>query len=68
MGDRVKGTNTIKFIRKKDVPLDRTRDITYGSFLCKVRPEKKEKNRTRLTVGGDHIDYPGEVAHQQPKC
>ena len=24
--------------------------------------EKKEKNRTRFTVGGDKIDYPGEVA------
>ena len=27
-----------------------------------VRPEKKEKNRTRFTVGGDRINYPGEVA------
>ena len=27
-----------------------------------MRPNKKEKNRTRFTVGGDRIDYPGEVA------
>jgi len=27
-----------------------------------VRPEKKEKNRTRFTVGGDRINYPGAVA------
>ena len=27
-----------------------------------VRPEKAEQNRTRFTVGGDRINYPGEVA------
>ena len=30
--------------------------------MCSVRQEKKEKNRTRFTVGGEKIDYPGEVA------
>ena len=30
--------------------------------MCSVQPEKKEKNRTRFTVGGGKIDYPGEVA------
>ena len=30
--------------------------------MCSVRLEKKEKNRTRFTVGKDKIDYPGEVA------
>ena len=29
--------------------------------MCTVRPEKKEQNRTRFTVGGDRINYPGEV-------
>ena len=55
-------TNTIKFIRRSEVPGDRTKDVTYGQFVCSVRPEKKEKNRTRFTVGGDRINYPGEVA------
>ena len=36
--------------------------MTYGQFICSVRPEKKENNRTRFTVGGDKIDYPGKVA------
>ena len=31
-------------------------------FLCTVQPEKKEPNRTRFTIGGDKINYPGEVA------
>ena len=46
-GGRVKGTNTIQFIRKRDVPSDRRKDVTYGSFVCSVRPEKKEKERVR---------------------
>ena len=61
VGGRVKGTKTIKFIRKRDVPKGRLKDVTYGSFLCTIRPEKKEKNRTRFTVGGDRINYPGRV-------
>jgi hypothetical protein len=58
----VKGTKTIDFIRKCDVPQSRMKDVTYGSFFCNVRNEKSEKNRTRFVVGGDHINYPGEVA------
>ena len=58
---RVKGTNTIFFIPKSQVPADRLKDVTYGKFVCKVRPEKKEPNRTRLTVGGNRVNYPFEV-------
>ena len=61
VGNRVKGTKTIEFIRKCDVPQSRMKDVTYGSFVCNVRNEKTEKNRTRFVVGGNHINYPGEV-------
>ena len=61
VGGRVKGTNTIKFIPKNQVPVDRFKDCTYGRFVCDVRPQKAEPNRTRLTIGGDRINYPGEV-------
>ena len=44
------------------MPKDRRKYITYGSFVCNIRPEKKEKERTRFVVGGDRINYPGEVA------
>ena len=27
-----------------------------------MRPEREKKNSTRFKVGGDQIDYPGEVA------
>ena len=61
VGGRIKGTNTIKFIRMQDVKKGRMKDVTYGQFLCLVRPEKAEPNRTRFVVGGDRINYPGEV-------
>lgn len=61
VGTRIpKGTNTIFFIRKEDVPPDRLKDTTYGRFVCTVRPEKDEPNRTRLTLGGNLINYPGD--------
>ena len=60
VGGRIKNTtNTINFIRKKDVPISRRKDVTYGSFVCNVRNEKTEKNRTRFVIGGDRINYPG---------
>jgi hypothetical protein len=63
VGGRIaKPTNTIHFIHEHEVPKDRKKDVTYGSFTCTVRPEKADPNRTRFTVGGDKINYPGEVA------
>ena len=63
IGGRTKNpTKTIRFIRRNDVPKERRKDVTYGQFVCTVRPEKAEQNRTRFVVGGDRINYPGEVA------
>jgi hypothetical protein len=33
---RVKATDTIKFIRKSDIPYDRLKDVTYIKFVCQV--------------------------------
>jgi hypothetical protein len=55
-------TNTIQFIHQHEVPKDQMKDIMYGQFICTVRLKKAEPNRTRFTVGGDRINYPGEVA------
>jgi hypothetical protein len=70
VGGRIKNpTDTIRFIYESDIPKTRKKDVTYGSFLCTVRPEKAEPNRTRFTVGGDKINYRQEKwPHQQPKC
>ena len=39
----------------------RQRDVTYRQIVCDVREGKAEKNRTRLTFGGNRINYPGDV-------
>ena len=59
--DRIKGTDTIFFIRRDQVP--QGRKVTYARTVCTYRPEKTEKNRTRITAGGNLLtDYPGEIS------
>jgi hypothetical protein len=41
------GTNIICFIPKRDVPIDRWRDVTYGRIVVNYRPE----NRTHTAAG-----------------
>jgi hypothetical protein len=33
--------------------------VTYGSFVVDIKDHKEERERTRLTIGGDQIEYPG---------
>jgi hypothetical protein len=47
VGGRIKGTNTIFFIHESEIPKERQKDVTYGSFVCTIRPEKAEPNGTR---------------------
>ena len=35
--------------------------VTYPRYVVAVRPEKSEPYRTRITAGGDRIDYEGNV-------
>jgi hypothetical protein len=42
VGERVKATNTIFFISKNQVPKDRIKDVTYGSFVCDIKQNKTE--------------------------
>jgi hypothetical protein len=55
-----KGTDNIVFIRRDEVPINRIRDVTYGRVCVNYRPEKADPNQTRLTVGGDRVNYPGD--------
>jgi len=61
--DEIKGTNTIKFLTLdeiRNIPADRK--ITYVRIVVDYRPHKpKEPNRVRLIVGGNLIEYPGEL-------
>ncbi len=61
VGGKVKATNTIFFISKNKVPKDRIKDVTYGSFVCDIKQNKIETHQTRLTAGGDKINYPEDV-------
>jgi hypothetical protein len=56
--NRLYNTNTIRFIRRSNIP--KGRKVMYGSFVVDIKDHKEEKERTRLTVGGDQIGYPGE--------
>jgi hypothetical protein len=42
--------------------VDQRHDVTYGKFVCEYKPKKVGKERTRFTVGGDKINYPGNCA------
>jgi hypothetical protein len=53
-------TDTCFFIKLTNITKDRK--ITYGNIVCDCKPHKKEKKRVRLTVGGDRLDYSGDVA------
>jgi hypothetical protein len=56
----IAGTDTYFFIKLTNVPKDR--NITYGKIVCDYKPHKKEKELVRLIVGGDILDYSGDVA------
>jgi hypothetical protein len=55
---RLYNTNTIRFIRRSDIP--KGRKVTYGSFVVDIKDHKEEKERTILTFGGNQIEYPGD--------
>jgi hypothetical protein len=56
--NRLYNPNTIRFISRSNIP--KGRKVTYGSFVVDIKDHKEEKERTRLTVGGDQIEYPGD--------
>jgi hypothetical protein len=56
--NRLYNTTTIRFIRRSNIP--KGRKVTYGLFVVDIKDHKEEKERTRLTVGGDQIEYPGD--------
>jgi hypothetical protein len=52
-------TDTCFFIKITSVPKDIK--ITYGKIVCNYKRHKKEKERVRSTVGGDRLDYSGDI-------
>ena len=62
VGNRIKGTNTILFVRRSEFPADER--VTYGWIVMSIRPNKAETRRVRITVRGDKISYEGATATQ----
>ena len=56
----VKGTNRVMFIPKYKIPKDKK--VTYGKIVCEMKPEKEDKELTRLTVGGNLLDFTGNLS------
>jgi hypothetical protein len=58
--EQVKGTGTVFFIEKAQVPKDLR--VIYANFICNICPQKTETHRVRMTAGGDKLDYPGDAS------
>jgi hypothetical protein len=56
----IQGTNTCFFVELSNMPKDRK--ITYGKLVCDHKPNKTDKERVRLTVDGNRLNYTSEVA------
>jgi hypothetical protein len=55
----IPGTYICFLIEMKNIP--KNIKITYSKIVCDYKPHKKEKERVRLTVGGDILNYSGDV-------
>ena len=44
------------------ISTNRRKDVTYGRIVVDCPPQKTEPNCTRLTVGSNLIDFPGDVS------
>jgi len=54
-------TNTFFIIDYHDIPLHKRKEICHTMVVCDVRPDKDDPDRTRITIGGNHICFPGDV-------
>lgn len=59
----ITGTSTMHPLHKGAIPADRQRDITYFNPVCREKiKDGAIKRRVRGTIGGDRINYPGNVS------
>ena len=57
-----KGTQTINYMTHEEIKcIPGYRTVTYARIVVDFRPQKKDPNRVRITVGGNLIDYPYEL-------
>jgi hypothetical protein len=58
---QVAGTNTFFIIDYHDIPAHKQKEICHTMVVCEVRPDKDDPDRTRITIGGNHICFPEDV-------
>ena len=58
MKGQVKGIDTIFFTNKADIPADFWKDVKYRRIVVSYRTEKSDPNFSRLTLGGNRVNYP----------
>jgi hypothetical protein len=52
-------TQMILFVDQKEISHDRQHSKTYGGIVYNYREQKKDAYCTRITMGGNLINYPG---------
>ncbi len=53
-------TKTISFLTKQEIPQVQQKDITYNRIVCTYHIEKKNLYCTRITMGGNLVNYPDD--------
>jgi hypothetical protein len=66
VGGGVKGKNTIFFICKDQVPKDRIKVVTYGSYGCDIKQKRKKNMACGSPPGETDSTILTMLAHQQP--
>eukprot|EP00804_Cyclotella_cryptica_P012648 CCRYP_016913-RA/>CCRYP_016913-RA protein AED:0.31 eAED:0.31 QI:0/0/0/1/0/0/3/0/469 len=60
--DGSSGTNTIFFMTHDEIKqIQRDRTVTYACIVVDYRPQEDNPNRVCIMVGGNLINYPGEL-------
>jgi hypothetical protein len=59
-GEEIAGTDTMHLIKKCNIP--KGKKITYARFVSEIRLQKAEIHRTRLTAGGNLLEYEGKTS------
>jgi hypothetical protein len=57
--NNINGLDVLNWIRQSAVP--HNKKVTYPRHTVAERPEKDKSDRTRITCGGDGLDYFGDV-------
>ena len=58
---RIAETETFKVIRYEDILQERRKEVFHTKVVCEVLPHKEYPDITIISIGGNHMMYPGDV-------